>query len=220
MRIVMQKSLRICNKPRNLAFVQQDRMLQSPHGYARLDPDRCVTMAAACPATAHSACVVPRPSPAPSSRPAVMTKHSPARHLAPNGAGPAGDGVPARRGPWPPDPFQYLDGRLCVSGLPLDEVVAETGTPAYVYDLDAVAAAYRRVAAAFEPLGARVLYAVKANSNLAVLSTLAQLGSGFDVVSGGELVRVLRAGGDAEACVFASVGKTTEELTLAVGHGV
>src|SRR4029453_13208221 len=85
---------------------------------------------------------------------------------------------------------------------------------------DAVAAAYRRVAAAFEPLGARVLYAVKANANLAVLATLAGLGAGFDVVSGGELVRVLRAGGDPEACVFAGVGKTTEELALAVGHGV
>jgi diaminopimelate decarboxylase len=149
-----------------------------------------------------------------------MTEYSAAPHPVPNGAGPTGDGVPARRAPWAPDPFHYLAGRLCVSGLPLDEVVAEPGTPAYVYDLDAVAAAYRRVAAAFEPLGARVLYAVKANSNLAVLATLARLGSGFDVVSGGELVRVLRAGGDPEACVFASVGKTTEELALAVGHGV
>ena len=142
------------------------------------------------------------------------------RRPGPNGAAPAGDGASSRRPPWPPDPFHYLDGRLCVSGLPLDEVVADTGTPAYVYDLDAVAAAYRRVAAAFEPLGARVLYAVKANSNLALLATLAGLGSGFDVVSGGELVRVLRAGGDPEATVFASVGKTTEELALAVGQGV
>jgi diaminopimelate decarboxylase len=124
------------------------------------------------------------------------------------------------RTPWPPDPFRYLDGRLCVGGLPLDEVVAATGTPAYVYDLDAVAAAYRRVAAAFEPLGGRVLYAVKANANLAVLATLAGLGAGFDVVSGGELVRVLRAGGDPAGCVFAGVGKTGDELALAVGNGV
>ncbi|HEV8372888.1 MAG TPA: diaminopimelate decarboxylase, partial [Actinomycetota bacterium] len=124
------------------------------------------------------------------------------------------------RAPWPPDPFRYLDDRLCVGGLPLDEVVAATGTPAYVYDLDAVAAAYRRVAAAFEPLGGRVLYAVKANANLAVLATLAGLGAGFDVVSGGELVRVLRAGGDPASCVFASVGKTGDELALAVGNGV
>jgi diaminopimelate decarboxylase len=121
---------------------------------------------------------------------------------------------------WPPDPFAYLDGRLCVDGLPLDELVADGGTPAYVYALDAVAAAYRRVAAAFAPIGGRVLYAVKANSNLAVLATLARLGAGFDVVSGGELLRVLRAGGDPAATVFASVGKTERELALAVGHGV
>ena len=149
-----------------------------------------------------------------------MTKSPSALHPAPTGAAPATDGTSSRRAPWPPDPFHYHDGRLYVRDLPLDEVVADTGTPAYVYDLDAVAAAYRRVAAAFEPLGARVLYAVKANANLAVLGTLAGLGSGFDVVSGGELVRVLRAGGDPEACVFASVGKTREELALAVGHGV
>ena len=150
-----------------------------------------------------------------------MTKSPSAlRHPAPTDAAPARDGTSSHRVPWPPDPYRYLDGRLCVGDLPLEEVVADTGTPAYVYDLDAVAAAYRRVAAAFEPLGARVLYAVKANANLAVLATLAGLGSGFDVVSGGELVRVLRAGGDPEACVFAGVGKTTEELALAVGHGV
>jgi diaminopimelate decarboxylase len=141
------------------------------------------------------------------------------RHPGANGA-PAGAAGSARRGPWPPDPVQYLDGRLCMGGLPLEEVVAASGTPAYVYDLDAVAAAYRRVAAAFEPIGGRVLYAVKANANLAVLGTLAGLGAGFDVVSGGELVRVLRAGGDPAACVFASVGKTAEELALAVRQGV
>jgi diaminopimelate decarboxylase len=150
-----------------------------------------------------------------------MTKSPPAvGHPAPAAAAPGGAGAARPRGPWPPDPFRYLDGRLCVGGLPLDEVVAATGTPAYVYDLDAVAAAYRRVAAAFEPIGGRVLYAVKANANLAVLATLARLGAGFDVVSGGELVRVLRAGGDPATCVFASVGKTGEELALAVGHGV
>src|SRR5215218_5607544 len=137
-----------------------------------------------------------------------MTKFPPAA----NGAG--------SRVPWPPDPFSYSDGCLCVGGLPLEEVVAATGTPAYVYDLDAVAAAYRRAAAAFEPIGGRVLYAVKANATLAVLATLADLGAGFDVVSGGELVRVLRAGGDPASTVFASVGKTAHELALAVGHGV
>jgi diaminopimelate decarboxylase len=150
-----------------------------------------------------------------------MTQSPPAvRHPAPAGAAPSRDSAPSRRPPWPPDPFRYADGRLCAGGLPLDEVVAGTGTPAYVYDLDAVAAAYRRVVGAFQPLGGRVLYAVKANANLAVLATLADLGAGFDVVSGGELLRVLRAGGDPERCVFAGVGKTEEELALAVGHGV
>src|SRR5829696_8367614 len=149
-----------------------------------------------------------------------MTEFPPAvRHPVPDGAAPAPNGASSRV-PWPPDPFSYSDGRLCVGGLPLEEVVAATGTPAYVYDLDAVAAAYRRAAAAFEPIGGRVLYAVKANANLAVLATLADLGAGFDVVSGGELVRALRAGGDPASTVFAGVGKTADELALAVGHGV
>ena len=117
-------------------------------------------------------------------------------------------------------PFAYQDGVLHVGGLPLDQAVAATGTPAYVYDLDAIAAAWRRVASAFQPLGGEALYAVKANSNLAVLSRLASSGAGFDVVSGGELLRVLRAGGDPARTVFAGVGKTTEELALAVEHGV
>jgi diaminopimelate decarboxylase len=119
-----------------------------------------------------------------------------------------------------PHPFRYRDGILHVGGLPLDQVVAATGTPAYVYDLDAVTAAYQRVARAFAPIGGRALFAVKANSNLAVLARLAQLGAGFDVVSGGELLRVLRSGGDPAATVFAGVGKTAAELELAVAHGV
>jgi diaminopimelate decarboxylase len=117
-------------------------------------------------------------------------------------------------------PFAYRDGVLCVGGLPLDQAVQAGGTPAYVYDLDAVAAAWRHVAHAFEPLGGQALYAVKANSNLALLARLARVGAGFDVVSGGELVRVLRAGGDPGRTVFAGVGKTREELELAVRHDV
>jgi diaminopimelate decarboxylase len=120
----------------------------------------------------------------------------------------------------PEQPFAYRDGVLCVGGLPLDQAVRAGGTPAYVYDLDAVAAAWQRVASAFEPLGGQALYAVKANSNLALLARLARLGAGFDVVSGGELVRVLRAGGDPGRTVFAGVGKTRDELDLAVRHEV
>ena len=120
----------------------------------------------------------------------------------------------------PRQPFAYRDGVLCVGGLPLDRVVESTGTPAYVYDLDAVEAAWRECADAFAPLGAQVLFAVKANSNLAVLSRMARLGAGFDVVSGGELVRLLRAGGDPARTVFAGVGKTRDELELAVRRDV
>jgi len=117
-------------------------------------------------------------------------------------------------------PFAYLDGVLHVGGLPLDQVVAGTGTPAYVYDLDAVAAAWDRLSAALAPIGGRGLFSVKANSNLALLRRLARLGAAFDVVSGGELLRVLRAGADPGRVVFAGVGKTATELALAVEHGV
>jgi diaminopimelate decarboxylase len=120
----------------------------------------------------------------------------------------------------PEQPFAYHGGVLCVGGLPLDQVVELSGTPAYVYDLDAVAAAWQHVADAFAPLDGRTLYAVKANSNLALLARLARLGAGFDVVSGGELVRLLRAGGDPARTVFAGVGKTDEELELAVRRDV
>jgi diaminopimelate decarboxylase len=117
-------------------------------------------------------------------------------------------------------PFTYVDGVLSVGGLPLDQVVAGTGTPAYVYDLDWVAAAWRRLAAAVAPIGGRGLYSVKANANLALLRRLAGMGAGFDVVSGGELLRVLRAGADPALVVFAGVGKTAAELAMAVEHGV
>ena len=119
-----------------------------------------------------------------------------------------------------PSPFAYLDGVLHVGGLPLDRVVAETGTPAYVYDLDAVAAAWQRLSAALAPVGGRGLFSVKANANLALLRRLAVLGASFDVVSGGELLRVLRAGADPALVVFAGVGKTAAELALATEHGV
>jgi diaminopimelate decarboxylase len=117
-------------------------------------------------------------------------------------------------------PFAYADGVLTVDGVPVEQAVADSGTPAYVYSLAAVAGAYRRTEAAFAPLGGEVLYAVKANSNLAVLRTLVRLGAGFDVVSGGELLRVLRAGGRGARVVFAGVGKTDAELAMAVEHGV
>jgi diaminopimelate decarboxylase len=117
-------------------------------------------------------------------------------------------------------PFAWIDGTLCLDGLPLDQIVAGTGTPAYVYSADQIEGAYRRIADAFAPIGGRVHYAVKANGNLALLRLLVRLGSGFDVVSGGELQRVLRAGGDPSGIVFAGVGKTQDELAMAVRSGV
>jgi diaminopimelate decarboxylase len=116
------------------------------------------------------------------------------------------------------EPFSYRDGVLHVGGLAVDQLAGAAGTPVYLYDLDVVAAAYRRLEAAFRP--GRVLYSVKANSNLALLRRLAALGAGFDVVSGGELLRVLRAGGRPGRIVFAGVGKTREELRLAARSGV
>jgi diaminopimelate decarboxylase len=117
-------------------------------------------------------------------------------------------------------PFSYVDGTLCVDGLPLDQIVSGIGTPAYVYSGDEIARSYTRIADAFARIGGRVHYAVKANHNLALLRLLVRLGSGFDVVSGGELQRALRAGARPETIVFASVGKTEEELELAVRTGV
>jgi diaminopimelate decarboxylase len=116
------------------------------------------------------------------------------------------------------DPFHYRDGVLYVGDLPVDRLAGAAGTPVYLYDLDAVEAAFRRVQAAFAP--GQVLYSVKANGNLALLRRLVALGAGFDVVSGGELLRVLRAGGRPDRIVFAGVGKTLEELRLAVRCGV
>src|SRR4029453_128470 len=117
-------------------------MLRSSHEYARLDPDRCVTRGGSPPGGRRIAMPSSALPPDQLLRPAVMTQSRPPR---------------------PPAPFRYREGRLCVGGLALDEVVAATGTPAYVYDLDAVAAAYRRVAAALEPPGGGGLYALKGN---------------------------------------------------------
>lgn len=117
-------------------------------------------------------------------------------------------------------PFTYEQGRLCVDTVPVDDVVGGVGTPAYVYSLDAMAASYRTLQEAFAEFSPEIFYSVKANSNLAVLRHLRSLGAGFDVVSGGELTRVLAAGGDPARISFAGVAKTAEELELSVKHGV
>ncbi len=102
----------------------------------------------------------------------------------------------------------------------LEEVAAQTGTPVYVYSSETIINNFRRLNAALEPLDRLICYAVKANSNIAVLNLLQKEGAGFDIVSGGELYRILRAGGRASRCTFAGVGKTSEEIRHALREGV
>lgn len=116
--------------------------------------------------------------------------------------------------------LHYVDGVLQLEQVTLAAVAARFGTPCYVYSRAAIEAAYRAYDAAFGAQRHRVCYAVKANSNLAVLNVLARLGAGFDVVSGGELARVLRAGGKAQRAVFSGVGKSTAELRQALMAGI
>ncbi len=114
------------------------------------------------------------------------------------------------------DVYHYREGRLFVEGVDLSQVAATHGTPCYVYSRAAIERAWRAFDLAFAGQDHLVCYAVKANSNLAVLGLLARLGSGFDIVSGGELERVLRAGGDPRKVVFSGVGKTAEEMVRAL----
>ncbi len=102
----------------------------------------------------------------------------------------------------------------------LERVAAQFGTPAYVYSAGTIRDNFRRLNRALEPLDHLVCYAVKANSNLAVLNLLSGEGAGFDIVSAGELFRVLKAGGRADRCTFAGVGKTSGEIEYALREGV
>ena len=117
--------------------------------------------------------------------------------------------------------FRYTYGSLTCEGVDLESVAAEVGTPAYVYSSETIRNNYRRLDAALAPLGDRMIcYAMKANSNLSVLNLLAKEGAGFDIVSGGELFRVLKAGGRADRCTFAGVGKTSAEIDYALRQGI
>ena len=116
--------------------------------------------------------------------------------------------------------FSYRDGVLHCEDVSLEELAARTGTPAYVYSAETIRSNFRRLDAALQPLDHTICYAVKACSNLAILSLLAREGAAFDIVSGGELFRVLKAGGGAGSCTFAGVGKTEEEIALALREGI
>jgi diaminopimelate decarboxylase len=116
--------------------------------------------------------------------------------------------------------FSYVDGSLRCEDVDLNEIANNFGTPAYVYSAGTIRTNFQRLDSALPPLDHMICYAVKANSNLAVLSLLARMGSGFDIVSGGELFRVLKAGGRADKCTFAGVGKTRDEIAYALSEGV
>ncbi|MFZ6048266.1 diaminopimelate decarboxylase [Pseudomonas sp. CR3202] len=117
------------------------------------------------------------------------------------------------------DAFTYRDGELFAEGVALSDIAARFGTPTYVYSRAAIEAAYRAYADALAGPG-MVCYAVKANSNLGVLNLLARLGAGFDIVSSGELERVLAAGGAPGRIVFSGVGKTRDDMRRALEAGV
>lgn len=118
------------------------------------------------------------------------------------------------------DFFLYRDGELYAEDVPVAQLAERFGTPLYVYSRATLERHYRAFDDAFGTHPHQICYAVKANSNLAVLNLLARLGAGFDIVSGGELERVLRAGGDPGKIVFSGVGKTAEEIERALQVGI
>jgi diaminopimelate decarboxylase len=116
--------------------------------------------------------------------------------------------------------FDYRGGVLAAEGVSLADIAGRYGTPSFVYSRAALEGAFRQFDAAFGDAPHLVCYAVKANPNLALLNLLARLGSGFDIVSGGELARVIAAGGDPGKIVFSGVGKTTAEMHRGLELGI
>jgi diaminopimelate decarboxylase len=116
--------------------------------------------------------------------------------------------------------FRYQHQKMFCEQVDLESIAREAGTPCYVYSSQSILDAYQDYDAAFGDVPHMICYAVKANSTLAVLGLLARAGSGFDIVSGGELFRVLHAGGDPARVVFSGVGKTPDEIDFALRSGI
>lgn len=116
--------------------------------------------------------------------------------------------------------FSYKNRELHAEAVPLSSIAEQHGTPCFVYSRAALTDAYRAFDTAFQGRDHLVCYAVKANSNLAILNLFARMGSGFDIVSGGELARVLGAGGDPRKIVFSGVGKSAEEMRQALATDI
>jgi len=116
--------------------------------------------------------------------------------------------------------FRYVGQKLHCEGVALEALAAKYGTPLYVYSQHTLTDHFQKLDSAMAGVDHLICFAAKSNSNVSVLRTLASLGSGFDIVSGGELLRVLEAGGKANRCVFAGVGKAESEIELALRKGV
>jgi diaminopimelate decarboxylase len=116
--------------------------------------------------------------------------------------------------------FEYQNGVLHAEGVALDAIAESYGTPAYVYSKSQLTENFDSYANACAGRDALVCYAMKANSNLAILDLLARRGAGFDIVSGGELLRVIAAGGDPKKVIFSGVGKSVDEMRLALEHDI
>ena len=143
--------------------------------------------------------------------------------MEPRHSAPAGDGAQRRsrkRGGGYVTGFARINGDLWVEGVALADIAARFGTPCFVYSRAALEQAWSEFDAALAGVPHLVCYAMKANSSLAVLNVFARLGSGFDIVSGGELARVLAAGGDPAKVVFSGVGKTEAEMEAALAAGI
>ncbi len=118
------------------------------------------------------------------------------------------------------EPFAYRGDELCCEGVPLARIAGEVGTPVYVYSRGELERAYRAFDAALEGIPHRVCYAVKACSSLGILNVLAKLGAGADIVSAGELMRWMKAGGEPGKVVFSGIGKTEAEIATALAAGI
>ncbi len=116
--------------------------------------------------------------------------------------------------------LERRDGALLLAGVSLGEIAGQVGTPAFVYNAESIRDRFRSLDAALKPVPHRICFAVKANSNLAVLRILRELGAGADIVSAGEMARALAAGFDPQHIVFSGVGKTADELRAAIRAGV
>jgi diaminopimelate decarboxylase len=113
-------------------------------------------------------------------------------------------------------PFSYRNGVLCADEVALSDIAQRFGTPCFVYSQSAIETAYQDFSRGLAGRDSLICYSVKANSNLAVLALLARLGAGFDIVSGGELARVIAAGGDPHRTLFSGVGKSEQEIRFAL----